>query len=192
MEWSYQAEVLRRAAMAVFEQAKKDRRDGVDRFLWVDTAYKYLAGIALENVLKAIMLRDDPCLVGKYKISDELKQHEIWSKYAESGQPVKFLDGSEETTASRLQTVTAEDGTEQTLKDALEQDEQDFLALVELYVKWVGRYPIAPNEEKFMKDLDIAKNSPLAKLSIDKFDEMFNNIYFKLLALAQGVNLQKL
>jgi hypothetical protein len=119
--------------------------------------------------------------VGKYKISDELRN----TKYADSGQLVKLLDGRTETTASQLQTVVAADGTEQTLKDVLGQDEQDFLAFVELYITWLSRYPIAAKEEQFMEDLDVAKNSSLAALSIEAFNAMFNNIYDKLAKLAR-------
>lgn len=42
-----------------------------------------------------------------------------------------------------------------------------------------------------MSDLDVVKNSKLAKLSLDDFDSIFNTIYLKLSALAGGVNLQK-
>jgi hypothetical protein len=37
MEWTYQAEVLKKVALAVFEQAKNDRKLGVIRLLWVDS-----------------------------------------------------------------------------------------------------------------------------------------------------------
>lgn len=150
--------------------------------------------MSVENLLKAIMVRDEPCLVGKYKISDEIKSHNVWSEYGDTSKrdkPVKFLNGSEVATGGRLQSVISEDGTEQSIKDVLEEDEQEFLRIVEAYVAWIGRFPSATKERDFMSDLDVVKNSKLAKLSLDDFDSIFNTIYLKLSALAGGVNLQK-
>lgn len=107
---------------------------------------KCLAGMSVENLLKAIMVRDEPCLVGKYKISDEIKSHNVWSEYGDTSKrdkPVKFLNGSEVATGGRLQSVISEDGTEQSIKDVLEEDEQEFLRIVEAYVAWIGRFPSA-------------------------------------------------
>jgi septum formation topological specificity factor MinE len=190
LSWSYQAEALKAAAKAVLEQAEKDRANAITPWRWVDPVYKYLVGMALENLLKAIMVREDPCLVGKYRLSKEIKRHDIWSAYADSGQPLKFVDGTEEIIGRRLQSVLAEDGTEQVIKDLLDQDAQELLRIVEAYVVWIGRFPIATKEQDFMINLDIVKNSKLTKLSLREFDVLFEATYSKLLALAMGVNLK--
>jgi hypothetical protein len=192
MSWASQAQILQFAARAVLQRAKEDLETGVSEERRVDAVYKSLAGMALENLLKAIMVRDDPSLVGKYRIAEELKRNNIWSTYADSsGQHVKFLDGTQDVTGSRLQSVMAEDGTEQVLKHVLSKDEQDFLRIVEDYLKWIGRFPIALYEKDFMKNIDSVKNSRLANLSLDDFDALFEVTYQDLNSLVMGVNLKK-
>lgn len=181
MAWSYQAEILKSAARAVLQKAKEDRKNAVIKERWVDAVYKSLAGAALENLLKAIMVRNDQNLVaehnGEYKIADELKRHDIWSRYANSD--------------IRLQIVIADDGTQQATKDLLSNNEQELLAVVEAYVVWLGRFPIATNEVVFNKNIDSVKKSRLACLSLDQFNALFESTYMKLMGLAMGVNLKK-
>lgn len=181
MAWSYQAEILKSAARAVLQKAKEDRTTGVIAERWVDAVYKSLVGTALENLLKAMMVRNDKSLIGKnkgvYKIAGELKHHDIWSLYANND--------------ARLQNVVADDGTKQVTKEVLSKDEQDLLGVVEDYVVWIGRFPIATNETAFKQNIDSVKNSRLANLSLDEFDALFEATYMKLMSLALGVNLKK-
>ena len=67
MAWSYQAEILKSAARAVLQKAKEDRTTGVIAERWVDAVYKSLVGTALENLLKAIMVRTTRVSLEKIK-----------------------------------------------------------------------------------------------------------------------------
>jgi|GEM_PF-1210795 hypothetical protein len=169
--WMYQAESFARVARLAFNQAKEDRKAGVTAERWVDGVYKYLACLALENLLKAIMINDDKCLVSKRKIDDELKSHHIWTTQLQKEDEL-FKDIAE---------------------NQLTEDERDLLEIAEHYVIWVGRYPIATNRDAYTKSLDAIKKRltpPLpgfkALLSLDRFMETFEPLYFKLGLLAAG------
>ena len=56
--WAVQADNLHEAAIAVFKQIMQDRADQKAESMWIDDVYKYLVGITLENLLKAIMIRE--------------------------------------------------------------------------------------------------------------------------------------
>jgi hypothetical protein len=71
MVWRYQADNLRRAAEVVYEIVERDYAADppVVEHLRSDPIYKYLVVMAVENLLKGIMIYDDPSLVKQDKIA---------------------------------------------------------------------------------------------------------------------------
>jgi len=74
-EWLYLADSLHNVAKAAFEQAKKDRQ--LDSMRWSDSVYKYLVGMTLENLLKGIMIANDPSLIKQDEMDSAITNHKI-------------------------------------------------------------------------------------------------------------------
>jgi hypothetical protein len=150
--WAYQAQNLRRVADKAFELAKDDLKNNVIAWLRVDLIYKFLAGMALENLLKGIMIVDDADLVMKRSLSKDISHHKIWTTYADS----------------RLRAV----------KQQLTQKQRMFLEQIELY-SWLGRYGVGTNETDYVQGI-LAVNDPNALKSLDEFRSAFNEVFYKL------------
>jgi hypothetical protein len=160
--WGYQAQNLKRVADNAFQLAKEDLKNMRTAWDRVDLIYKFLAGAALENLLKGIMIMDHPSLVGKRSLSNELRCHNIWTLHTEDCK-LKQVD-------YRLKDV----------ESRLEPHERDFLKRVEPYT-WVGRYGVGTNETEYINDIT-AVTDPNAP-SLDEFDKTFNEVFNKLLRI---------
>jgi hypothetical protein len=150
------------AARVAFEETMKMRGDEETKSTWIDSVYKYLAGIAIENLLKAIMIRVDPCLVGMEELDKSIKHHTMWSNHKDGR--LKFLQDQQQLT----------------------DDEKEFLSVVEYYVVWLGRYPIPTKASAFRDDLDTIENFEKLYPKLEDFNKLFESTYGKLELLAAG------
>jgi len=150
-EWLSLASSLRNIAKAAFKQAKEDRQ--LSSMEWSDPIYKYLVGLTLENLLKGIMIANDPCLIKQRKIDSAITNHNIWTLYADN----------------KLQTI----------KTDLRPEEQDLMKIAEYYVIWIGRYPIAKDDDTFIKTREIIERLE-SNLPLCDFDTRFQEIYEKI------------
>jgi hypothetical protein len=162
--WAVQADNLHDAAIAVFKQIMQDRADQKAESMWIDDVYKYLVGITLENLLKAIMIRDDKSLVSEHELHEGIRHHDMWRRQ--------------------------KDNKLKALKEPcnLSQDEQDFLKIAESYVVWMGRYPIPTTEKAYRNDLDATEAFEKLHPNLEDFNELFNRVYYALAQLAAGVD----
>jgi hypothetical protein len=124
--------------------------------------------MAIENLLKAIMIYDDPSLITQNKIDDAINGHNMWALH--TGKGCKKKSGG----CCRLRA----------LESRLAPDEQEFLRLLEPYVVWMGRYGVATKRSKYENDLrghtHGGENSQKQKLEIEKFDKLFHTVYTKI------------
>ena len=162
MVWWSQADSLKRAAEAVYEKVKQEYAADppVVEHQRSDSIYKYLVGMAIENLLKGIMIADDPSLVKQDDIDNEINGHNMWTFH--TGKRCK---------SCRLKA----------LESQLTSDEQEFMKQPEPYVVWMGRYGIAKKRDKYEGDLDAHTQGGVdikkQKLEIKEFDKMFHNVY---------------
>lgn len=118
--WVGTADTMRKSARVLWVLYQKER----DRQLSLGTLangqsfdldYEWVAlmlmGMALENLLKAVLLVRDPSLVGKRKISNKLKTHDLLRLFAHVGIELK--------NASEIQ----------------------YVETLTRFVEWQGRYP---------------------------------------------------
>jgi hypothetical protein len=166
--WTNKAQNLFDAADAAYKEAIESRVVGKAKSEWIDFVYKYLAGMAVENLLKAIMIGQDKSLVGEYELSQSTKWHDVWTRH--KSDRLKFLHECE---SKSLQA-----------NERLTEDEKKFLSVVECYVVWVGRYPIPVTESAFRNDLDAIEDFEQAHPKLEDFDNLFQSAYGKLMWLA--------
>jgi hypothetical protein len=157
-----QAQNLFDAAQEAFDGAIKSREAGKVKSTQIDSVYKYLAGMAIENLLKAVMIRKDQCLVSMHELDKSIKRHNTWS-YHKNGR-LKFLQEQQQLT----------------------NDEKEFLSIVEYYVVWLGRYPIPTKANFFRDNLDAVENFEKLHPKIEDFNKLFTSTYSKLSLLAAG------
>ncbi len=122
--WSHEDESLRvGTAINVERRAVGDpfRVSGASR------TYLLLAGFALENVLKGLLVLDDPCHINTGALSSELKSHNI------------------EVLASKVRDLT------------LSEDEYQFCALVTTVIPYWGRYPIPLDKNRIMPEVGMTE-----------------------------------
>ncbi len=160
--WGYQAQNLKRVADNAFQLAKEDLKLNLVGWDRVDLIYKFLAGAALENLLKGIMIIDDPTLVRERSLSKEILSHKIWTEHTQECKRKKV--------DCRLKDV----------ESRLQPHERAFLKLVEPYT-WVGRYGVGTNETDYINGIK-AVTDPNAP-SLDEFGKMFNEVFSKLLLI---------
>lgn len=169
MVWGYQADNLKRAAEAVYAIVERDYAADppVVEHLRSDPVYKYLVGMAIENLLKGIMIYDNPSLVTQNKIDNAIDGHDMWTLH--TGKGCKKKDGR-----CRLEALESE----------LIPDEQEFVKLLEPYVVWMGRYGIATTRSKYESNLEAhthgGEDTKKQKLKIEEFDKMFHTVYEKI------------
>jgi len=77
--WMSQAQNLFDAVQEAFDGAIISREAGKIKSTLIDSVYKYLAGMAIENLLKAIMIRKYRCLVSMHKLDESITRHTTWS-----------------------------------------------------------------------------------------------------------------
>jgi hypothetical protein len=118
--------------------------------------------MAIENLLKAIMIRKDQCLVRMHELDKSIKRHTVWS-YHKNGR-LKFLRDRQQLT----------------------DDEKEFLSVVEYYVVWLGRYPIPTKASFFRDNLDAVENFEKLHPKLEDFNKLFKSTYGKLELLAAG------
>ncbi len=170
MVWSYEADNLRRAAEAVFAIVKQEYAADppMVEHQRIDPVYKYLVGMAIENLLKAIMIYDDPSLITQSNIDNAINGHNMWTLH--TGKDCKKKSGG----CCRLRA----------LESQLAPNEQEFMKQLEPYVVWMGRYGIATKKSKYENDLRAhthgGEDSKKQKLEIEKFDKMFHTVYEKI------------
>ena len=93
----------------------------------VSRTYLLLAGFALENLLKGLIVLDDPCHINTGVLSRELKCHKIG------------------VLASKVQDLT------------LSQDENEFCSLVTAAIPYWGRYPIPLDKRGIMPEIGMTR-----------------------------------
>jgi hypothetical protein len=159
LQWGYHAESLRRVAEKAFELAKESPID-LPGWHRIDLVYKFLAEAAIEDLLKGIMVADNPDLVKRDRLSNEILRHNIWTAHTEKCKPGDC----------KLKEVESQ----------LEPDERDFMKLLEPYV-WLGRYGIGKKETQHITDLKMVTNPNVP--SLEDFNKLFNQVYGKLAGL---------
>jgi hypothetical protein len=160
--WRNQAQNLSDAAQVAFDDAIKSRKSTKVESTWIDSVYKYLAGMAIENLLKAIMIRKNQCLVRIDGLDKSIKSHNVWSNQRDD--KLKFLQDQQQLT----------------------DDEMKFLSVVEHYVVWLGRYPIPTKASNFRDDLDTVEKFKKSHPKLEDFNKLFKSTYGKLDLLAAG------
>ena len=73
--WRYRAGILKKAADLVLTQMKADEDATVVEAGWVDSVYKYLAGMTVEIILKGIIVAGNPDLISEERIMGGLDRH---------------------------------------------------------------------------------------------------------------------
>lgn len=148
--WLYEASLLRKAADTALLQVKTDENaDRVEKG-WIDPVYKYLVGITIENLLKGIIIADHPALISEAEMDNNFAKHNVWTRHA---------------------------GKLTRIKPLLTRDEKNLLRLLEHYVMWMGRYPIALTKKDYARNrLDHQKREP----PLDEFKAIFETLYGKL------------
>jgi hypothetical protein len=158
--WFSQAMSLKKAADAVLEQVKTDADASEIKVGFITSIWKYLAGLAIENLLKGIVIagadprdeehpyispeRMEPCLIS----------HNIWTKHVDKSDNLKKL------------------------KPLLACDE-DLLRLLEIYVVSMGRYHIATTAKSYAKAqymIESLDHLPLAEF-IAAFDWLYEKLH---------------
>lgn len=123
--------------------------------------------MVIENLLKGIMIYDDPSLVEPDKIATEIDGHNMLTLHAGGG--CKKKDGH-----CRLEALELE----------LTPDEQEFVELLEPYVAWMGRYGIATKRSKYENNLEAYSHGGVdiekQKLKIEEFEKMFHTVCEKI------------
>src|SRR5450830_1576392 len=66
--WRYRAGILKKAADLALTQMKADEDAAVVEAGWVDSVYKYLAGMTVENILKGIIVAGNPDFISEKKM----------------------------------------------------------------------------------------------------------------------------
>jgi hypothetical protein len=122
--WSHEDESLR---VRVETNAERCAVGGPFRVSGVSRTYLLLAGFALENVLKGLLVLEDPRHINTGALSRELRSHNI------------------EVLASKVQGLT------------LAEDEDQFCALVTAVIPYWGRYPIPLDKNRIMPEVGMAE-----------------------------------
>lgn len=73
MLWAFQANNLKRVAENALKLAKRDIKEKLTAYHRVDLLNKFLVSVALENLLKGIMIIDDPNLVRRRSLSRTIR-----------------------------------------------------------------------------------------------------------------------
>ena len=151
--WLNQAQLLKTAADEVSKQAKIGADAITAQLGWVDPVYRYLAGITIENLLKGIIVADHPEFIREDGMVEWLAGHQMWTKHADQLKIIKLI---------------------------LTKEEENLLRVLEHYVMWVGRYPIAVTAEAYAEDqLDILRLNLPAGFAAT-FDALYNKLSEKL------------
>ena len=124
--WSHENEGLR---VRVLTDGEHYAAGDPFRISAVSRTYLLLAGFALENVLKGLLVSGDPSLVNTGALSRNLKSHNI------------------EVLASKVQDLVLTEG------------EQKFCALVTAVIPYWGRYPIPLAKNHVMPEVGMAEAS---------------------------------
>jgi hypothetical protein len=122
--WSHEDESLRLGVVANAERCAVGDPFRVSR---ASRTYLLLAGIALENVLKGLLVLDDPCHINTGALSRELNSHNI------------------EVLASKVRDLK------------LSEDEHHFCALVTAAIPYWGRYPIPLDKNRIMPEVGMSE-----------------------------------
>jgi hypothetical protein len=147
--WRIKASVLKKTANLVLDQMKADEGASRVEAGWVDPVYKYLAGITIENLLKGIIIADHgKDLITKREIDSKFARHRTWTKHADN--KLKFL------------------------QDQVTDDQKTLMRILEHYVVWKGRYPVATSAEHYANDTDDVEK---VHLSLEKLESDFNTLF---------------
>ncbi len=122
--WSHEDESLR---VGVVTNAERCAVGGPFRVSGVSRTYLLLAGFALENVLKGLLVLEDPRHINTGALSRKLTSHNI-----------KGL-------ASKVRNLT------------LSADEHQFCALVTAVIPYWGRYPIPLDKNRIMPEVGMTE-----------------------------------
>jgi hypothetical protein len=122
--WSHEDESLR---LRVVANAEPYAVGDPFRVSGVSRTYLLLAGFALENVLKGLIVLDDPCHINTGVLSRELKSHNI------------------EVLASKARNLI------------LSEDENEFCSLVTAVIPYWGRYPIPLDKNRIMPEVGMTE-----------------------------------
>ena len=137
--WLEYAEELRDNAELIWSREDESLRVGIltnaehyvvgdpFRISGASRTYLLLAGFALENVLKGLLVRDDPSHINTGALSRELKSHNL-----------SLL-------AAKVRHVT------------LSEDEHNFCALVTAVIPYWGRYPIPLDRSRIMPEVGMTE-----------------------------------
>jgi hypothetical protein len=169
--WRAKAQTLFEAAQSTYAWYVKSREAGrVKSQTWVEAVYKYLAGMAIENLLKAVMIGKDKSLVGECELLKSITNHTVWTN--QKNDKLRFLRESK----------SLQDN------ERLTDDEKEFLSLVERYVVWVGRYPIPTKQSAYIDDLDTIEKFEQSHPDVKDFDKLFQSTYGKLMQLSARID----
>jgi hypothetical protein len=147
--WLFCAQLLKKSADLAQTQVLIDKDASTVQAGWINSIYKYLAGITIENLLKGIIIADHPTLISKDKISDSIGKHDPWTRHAD-----------------KLQTV----------KKLLNKEERKLLKILESYVLWKGRYPIALTANDYARDLLNRRKEPPLEIFIATFGTLYEKL----------------
>jgi|GEM_PF-550746 hypothetical protein len=173
--WTAKAQTLFEAAQSTYAWYLKSREaDRVKSQTWVEAVYKYLAGMAIENLLKAVMIGKDKSLVGEHKLLKSITNHTVWTN--QKNDKLKFLRESK----------SLQDN------ERLTDDEKEFLSLVERYVVWVGRYPIPTKRSAYIDDLETVEKFEQSYSEVKDFDKLFQSTYGKLMRLSARIDVENM
>lgn len=159
--WYYQADNMRKASEALFGRVQEEFNADppVSYRNRTEPIYRYLVGMAIERLLKGIMVYNDPDLVHYGKISEKLDGHNMWTKH--TGKSCKKVRGR-----CRLSEIESE----------LTKEEQEFVRDLEPYVDWMGRYGIAKKRGTYETNSRTVDSKPDA----EEFRKKFTTIYTKI------------
>ena len=173
--WRAKAQTLFEAAQSTYAWYVKSREaDRVKSQTWVEAVYKYLAGMAIENLLKAVMIGKEKSLVGECELPQSITNHTVWTN--QKNNKLRFLRESK----------SLQDN------ERLTDDEKEFLSLVERYVVWVGRYPIPTTRSAYIDDLDIIEKFEQSHPDVKDFDKLFQSTYGKLMRLSARIDVENM
>lgn len=122
--WKHEGESLR---VGVATKAERHPVGDPFRVSGVSRTYLLLAGFALENVLKGLLVLDDPCHISTGVLSRELKSHNI------------------QVLASKVRDLI------------LSEDESEFCALVTGAIPYWGRYTIPLDKNRIMPEIGMTE-----------------------------------
>ena len=146
--WLINASVLKKTADLIIQQMKADENAEQVEIGWVDSVYKYLAGITIENLLKGLIIAECGVdLITKDEMDRTLTTHRPWTDHPDK---LEFL-----------QTLVTD-------------DQKSLMKYLEPYVVWRGRYPVAKNAEQYANDTD---EDGRVHLSLEKLESDFNALY---------------